>query len=69
MQHMAGFRRIAEREGFEPSIPQKGIPVFETGAFSQALPPLRLDLFLKQPLDGPFRGHNDTPGATRIQKS
>ena len=31
----------AEGEGFEPPRPVKGLPVFKTGAFNQALPPLR----------------------------
>ena len=28
--------KMAERAGFEPAIPQKGIPVFETGAFNHS---------------------------------
>ena len=27
---------VAERAGFEPAIPQRGIPVFETGAFNRS---------------------------------
>ena len=27
---------MAERAGFEPAIPQRGIPVFETGAFNHS---------------------------------
>ena len=42
----------AEGEGFEPPVPQRGTPVFETGAFSQAPPPFRL-------LEAP-------PGALRV---
>ena len=28
--------KMAERAGFEPAIPQRGIPVFETGAFNHS---------------------------------
>ena len=36
------LQEIAEGEGFEPPRPAKGLPVFKTGAFDQALPPLRV---------------------------
>ena len=32
---------LAEREGFEPPIPE-GMPVFKTGAISQTLPSLQI---------------------------
>ncbi len=31
-----GSHRLAERAGFEPAIPESGIPVFETGAFNHS---------------------------------
>jgi hypothetical protein len=39
----------AEGEGFEPPGP-RGPPVFKTGAFDQALPPLRMIFGLQTPL-------------------
>ena len=37
-QMVAGsdIRNMAERGGFEPPIPETGIPVFETGAFNHS---------------------------------
>lgn len=39
---VSGNTRDAEGEGFEPPRPAKGLPVFKTGAFNQALPPLHV---------------------------
>ena len=41
---LVGFYSIkmAERAGFEPAIPQRGIPVFETGAFNHSATSPRL---------------------------
>ena len=35
--HYGSSALKAEREGFEPSVPQKGTPVFETGTFGRSV--------------------------------
>ena len=36
LKNLEGAKKMAEREGFEPSIPKKGITVFETAAFGHS---------------------------------
>ncbi len=37
LQRLMTSLKKAEREGFEPSVPQKGTPVFETGTFGRSV--------------------------------
>ena len=69
-----GSHRLAERAGFEPAIPESGIPVFETGAFNHSatspspkiISKAKMSLFMRRRMNR--RSHGNTSNGCPVRR-